>query len=172
MKPVRSCWRCGCTETRACRGGCSWVAPRLCSACCITLELAETWTVKHSIHMDGPSGRKGWFGDVHQCVQEPRLARMTRCYRATRSVVVSWLVDGKEVIGGLYCAVERLNAPPVMTREEFSALARAPTAYTDLRQSLDRSFLLTLRDKGLIEFRAGKCRRTGARALTPNGDII
>jgi hypothetical protein len=30
--PVK-CVRCGCTERRACKGGCSWVAPGLCSRC-------------------------------------------------------------------------------------------------------------------------------------------
>jgi hypothetical protein len=30
---VRSCRGCGCTEARACSGGCHWVAEDLCSAC-------------------------------------------------------------------------------------------------------------------------------------------
>jgi len=30
---VRTCRICGCTEKHACEGGCSWVAPDLCSAC-------------------------------------------------------------------------------------------------------------------------------------------
>ncbi len=29
----RSCRGCGCTDERACRGGCYWVAPNLCSRC-------------------------------------------------------------------------------------------------------------------------------------------
>ncbi len=29
----RSCKVCGCTEERACPGGCCWIGPRLCSAC-------------------------------------------------------------------------------------------------------------------------------------------
>lgn len=29
----RSCSRCGCTWDRACRGGCAWIGPNLCSAC-------------------------------------------------------------------------------------------------------------------------------------------
>lgn len=29
----RPCVVCGCTESRACEGGCFWIAPRLCSAC-------------------------------------------------------------------------------------------------------------------------------------------
>lgn len=31
--PERSCRKCGCTEARACPGGCSWQEPDLCSAC-------------------------------------------------------------------------------------------------------------------------------------------
>jgi hypothetical protein len=31
--PVRTCRRCGCTEERACVGGCWWVQDDLCSAC-------------------------------------------------------------------------------------------------------------------------------------------
>ena len=27
------CYGCGCTDDRACPGGCSWVKPRVCSAC-------------------------------------------------------------------------------------------------------------------------------------------
>ena len=30
---VRSCRSCGCTDDRACEGGCWWVGPDLCSAC-------------------------------------------------------------------------------------------------------------------------------------------
>ena len=30
---VRSCSVCGCTDTRACKGGCHWVGAALCSAC-------------------------------------------------------------------------------------------------------------------------------------------
>lgn len=29
----RTCRQCGCTDTQACEGGCSWVAADLCSAC-------------------------------------------------------------------------------------------------------------------------------------------
>ena len=31
--PVRACRLCGCTENRACLGGCYWVEQDLCSAC-------------------------------------------------------------------------------------------------------------------------------------------
>ena len=36
---VKKCRRCGCTEDRACAGGCSWVADTdVCSACLTGLE--------------------------------------------------------------------------------------------------------------------------------------
>lgn len=33
MNRVRSCRLCGCTDARACPGGCSWAGELLCSAC-------------------------------------------------------------------------------------------------------------------------------------------
>lgn len=169
---TRACWRCGCTENCACPGGCAWVAPRLCSACEVTIETVATWTVRHMIHLDGPRGRRGWFGDIHVANQDPRLRRLTRCYRETRSVQMTWMVDGREVQGGLYCACQYLNAPPQLTVDEFSALARSPMAFADMRRHPDLPTLVTLRDKGLIEFRAGKCRRRSFPALSPHGDLI
>jgi hypothetical protein len=35
------CIECGCTENRACAGGCSWVAPNYCSACTTDNALKE-----------------------------------------------------------------------------------------------------------------------------------
>jgi hypothetical protein len=37
-EPVRSCRLCGCTDLKACRGGCVWVSDRLCSACLPSVE--------------------------------------------------------------------------------------------------------------------------------------
>lgn len=42
MSRARSCRFCGCTDARACPGGCSWVGERLCSAC--APSIAETFT--------------------------------------------------------------------------------------------------------------------------------
>ena len=46
----RACRECGCTEARACVGGCSWVEPDLCSTCAgaglkagIAAALTEAW---------------------------------------------------------------------------------------------------------------------------------
>lgn len=38
MSAVRSCRLCGCTDNRACPGGCSWASERLCSACVPTID--------------------------------------------------------------------------------------------------------------------------------------
>lgn len=32
-KAERACSKCGCTDRRACQGGCFWIGPNLCSAC-------------------------------------------------------------------------------------------------------------------------------------------
>lgn len=37
---ARACRYCGCTDDRACRGGCSWTGAHLCSAC--TPDVEET----------------------------------------------------------------------------------------------------------------------------------
>lgn len=39
--PVRKCRQCGCTDDRACEGGCTWVEADLCSACAGTGEDAD-----------------------------------------------------------------------------------------------------------------------------------
>ena len=33
------CLVCGCTDMRACDGGCSWVGPAVCSRCCVELPV-------------------------------------------------------------------------------------------------------------------------------------
>lgn len=41
-KPERSCRVCGCTDKRACPGGCAWVDQDLCSAClALVVPLAQ-----------------------------------------------------------------------------------------------------------------------------------
>jgi len=43
---VTACRSCGCTDARACPGGCTWVAPDLCSSCAFTPspEAVRAWT--------------------------------------------------------------------------------------------------------------------------------
>lgn len=39
---IRACRVCGCTSTKACESGCSWVEPDLCSTCAPPLILAPS----------------------------------------------------------------------------------------------------------------------------------
>lgn len=41
-RKVRSCLLCGCTDDRACPGGCWWVGDRLCSRCGPVLDRRPT----------------------------------------------------------------------------------------------------------------------------------
>jgi hypothetical protein len=40
-KEKQKCLECLCTDTRACKGGCSWVAPNYCSRCATDEALME-----------------------------------------------------------------------------------------------------------------------------------
>ena len=40
------CIGCGCTEMRACKGGCSWIIPNWCSRCDTTMALKERFVVQ------------------------------------------------------------------------------------------------------------------------------
>jgi hypothetical protein len=40
-REVRACRVCGCTDERACAGGCYWVEADLCSACAVPREAAQ-----------------------------------------------------------------------------------------------------------------------------------
>jgi len=125
----------------------------------ITLADLEACTITHYAHLDGPRGRDGWFGDMHRCVQHPRLQRRTRYTRRDRSVDITWYVDGKEVGKTLADALPALNAPPELTLDETRVLAMVTDEYVDLRFQGITEHLLTLQNKGLIEFADGKCRR-------------
>lgn len=49
----RSCRVCGCTDNRACFGGCHWIGPDLCSAC--------SWGGPASGRGHGPDDEGGEF---------------------------------------------------------------------------------------------------------------
>lgn len=127
----------------------------------VTLDHVMESTVRHTAHLDGPRGKGGWFGDMHTCVQFPRLQRMTKCIRADRSTHVTWWVDGVEV-GVLTDAVAALNVPPVLTPDEEAALERVTDEPQDMRGLLPFEIYLGLRNKGFIQSEAGKTwRRRG-----------
>lgn len=43
VRRTRACVECGCTEAKACPGGCSWASldPPVCSQCALVLEVAR-----------------------------------------------------------------------------------------------------------------------------------
>lgn len=54
MPEQQTCRQCGCTDDRACPGGCSWVAPDLCSACKPELDPSEllSWGIVEMMRRD------------------------------------------------------------------------------------------------------------------------
>jgi hypothetical protein len=125
----------------------------------ITLADLEAAHIVHAAHLDGPRGRNGWFGDMHRCVQYPRLQRRVRYFRKDRSHDVTWYVDGQEVGKALADALPLLNVPPELTDEEKRVLDMVTDDFVDLRRQGITVELLMLQNKGLIEFAEGKCRR-------------
>lgn len=121
----------------------------------ITLDALKDCKLRHGAHLDG----SGWFGDIHQCIEHPRLSRMVRYIKKDRSHEVTWRVDGNAVGGQLSDAIEALNKPPILTLIEQEVLSRVPAEFVDLRKTEDWRTLHALRDKGMIEFEAGKCRK-------------
>lgn len=57
MSKQMQCIICGCTNDRACRGGCHWVAPNLCSNCENSPELQNP--VKEKIYTDSFCDEEG-----------------------------------------------------------------------------------------------------------------
>lgn len=126
----------------------------------ITIETLLESKLQHRAHLDGPRGKAGWFGDIHACVEHPRLRRMVKYMRADRSTRVSWQVDGVDVGTSLANAVPALNVPPVLTAEEAAALNFVTPDWQDLRRAPLPGFqmLMQLDVKGIIEFEKGQCR--------------
>lgn len=130
----------------------------------LTLEYLETkCSLRHTAHLDGPrNGDDAWFGDMHECVQEPRLQRRVRYWRATRTQDVTWFVDGVEVGSDLAAVIPLLRQPPTLTDEEHAVLLMVTAEWQDLRNRDITSTLLSLRSKGMVEFDTGRCRRIRA----------
>lgn len=124
----------------------------------ITVEDLKGLRLRHQAHLDGPRGPKGWFGDVRQCIEHPRLSRFDKCHRATRKVEVIWQVDWQPC-ASLEEAVAKLNEAPVLTDAEKAALERVTDDWQDLRKGGGINDLIMLGYKGLIEWEDGKCRR-------------
>lgn len=113
------------------------------------------------VESDHYNGGEKFFGHGGRCVEQPRLYRLVKYWRADRSTTVEWLVDG-EPVNDLREAAEKLNAAPSLGAAERAELATVPSEYTDIRQTMNRLLNHKIRSKGLVEWRDGKCRITDA----------
>jgi hypothetical protein len=112
-------------------------------------------TMRKDAHFNGG---KEWFGYLMRCNEHPRLTRMDKYLRKTRSAETTWNVDGKPV-ADLAEAVDKLSRPYEPTPDELKLLAEVPDEFFLFEIRLR---FLPLRDVGLIEFKDGACRRTDA----------
>jgi len=122
----------------------------------ITAETLKTCKMVQSMHFRG----HGFFGHMYRCIEHPRLQRMDKCIRKTRSVEVSWWVDGAQV-ADFDAAIAALNSPVVLTAAQQVLFDKVPAEWTDLRKDPAYPFdvMHALADKGVIEYESGKCRR-------------
>lgn len=129
--------------------------------------MTETDLLKCTMHEAAHlNGGKEWFGYIHRCNQHPRLTRMDKYYRATRSVDSVWRVDGMAV-ASLAEAAEKLSTPYQATADELALLATVPDEFTRFE---GRARFLQLRECGLIEAMDGKFRRTDAGRVALLGE--
>lgn len=121
-----------------------------------------TWTVRR----DGSHyNAKDWFGEGGRCDQEPRLSYIDRCYRATKQVRRSWLVDGTECANSDE-AWAKLQHPPTFTEAELAALAVMTDEPQDLRGAYPYEVLRGLRNKGAASANMGRY------TITPAGRAV
>lgn len=127
------------------------------------MALPSDWTVREdgSHYNGGPE----WFGYGGRCDQEARLRYIDRSYRATRSTVRSWIVDGVECASADE-ASERLQKPPEFTDAELAVLATLTDDPTDLRKVHPYEVLRGLRDKGVASANMGRYVITDAGRIT------
>lgn len=112
-------------------------------------------TMRETIHLNG--GRE-FFGYVMVCNEHPRLQRIDKCYRATKSTVSQYQVDGENV-ASLEDAAERLSVPPTITEQMRADMAAIGSDWGDHRKSIDYMRLKKLEACGLLEWgERGKCR--------------
>jgi len=141
----------------------------------ITADTIRTWRMLERAHYNGG---KEWFGYGHQCIEEPRLYRIDRYKRATKTVESEWQVDGQKVADldeaatllniaaspdGEECAVLLLVTPEFQRRGEIKEL--------DGYQSLSDPFKAFhyLDRKGLVEWKDGRVRLTRSGHLAKLG---
>lgn len=120
----------------------------------VTIADVANWHLRQTAHLDGPRGKNGWFGDIHQCIEQPRLSRIVKYFRKDRSHTVTWRIDRHDA-ADLQEAVATLNTPPVLTDAEKEALAKYPTEWTHAHEAMRMvggyELHHALGDKGMIE---------------------
>lgn len=78
----------------------------------ISLEDLNKCKMRQVLHMDGPRDRKrGWWADIAECVEHPRLRRKATYTRVDGGVKVAWQVDGGDWLETLEAALVLLNGP-------------------------------------------------------------
>lgn len=95
----------------------------------ITVETLKGRKMEYAAHLNGG---KAWFGHMYRCLDFPRLTKLEKSIRKTRTVEVIWNVDGKPC-ESFEQAVERLNIPAVLTESHLKALAVVPIEFKSLR---------------------------------------
>lgn len=112
-------------------------------------------TMRETVHLNG--GAK-FFGYVLVCNEHPRLQRIDKHYRSTKTTEIQYQVDGENV-ASLDEAAERLSVPPVITDEMRDDMAAIGTEFGDHRKTIDYTRLKRLENCGLLEWGdRGKCR--------------
>lgn len=101
---------------------------------------------RDAIHINGGSV---FFAYGHRCVDEPRLVVMDKSFKATRTTVRSYVIDGVDSYETPEQAAYALGVPPVLTADEMELLARAPVDWTAVEK---RGDYYSLYQKGLVEF--------------------
>lgn len=74
MPKTKTCRRCGCTDARACAGGCEWIAESdVCSACLTTVEQMFYQDLIDAITTGERNGRKRMllFGQILSASPRP-----------------------------------------------------------------------------------------------------
>lgn len=115
----------------------------------------------------------GMFGYIFRSTERPRLSFKETSYRKTRTTERVWKVDGLDV-GTQEQAEAALMVPPALTDEEQAAADKLSADWIDREQQREIGLrtLMTLGEKGIAEWQAGKVRRRPAKATAPGSDAV
>lgn len=118
----------------------------------ITEESLTDSFFRHVAHLDGRDAHGSWFADLMQCVAHPRVTKMLKTWRKRgKASETIWGLDG-EMIGTLantLAAYKALPIPPVSITER-TILEQIGEKW--MAPPMAPIHLMSLRDKGLIEF--------------------